>query len=211
MAIPLHPYTTPASNLGFTLARACLSGSLLQEWQRLSSSYLEDFLPFHCNPNNRSGLTAWSSTECAKSAQCASVKHHYDECAERVTRQLEKADHKGPKEDCVEECEFLVSIYALYMHTALTLSSTDETLLPSSLPSATLRHSMRCTQALPPVKVRIGGCSQGRQQGVNVWWQRPRYFWSIQSRWANLYSYTSDLGIFSVRRVPAASGSIYRL
>ncbi|CAF9911951.1 MAG: hypothetical protein ALECFALPRED_007780 [Alectoria fallacina] len=44
--------------------------------------------------------------ECAKSAQCAPAKHHYDECAERVTKQHENPDHKGPKEDCVEECEF---------------------------------------------------------------------------------------------------------
>jgi len=39
--------------------------------------------------------------ECLKSAQCAPAKHHYDECAERVTKQQEengKAD-----EDCVEE------------------------------------------------------------------------------------------------------------
>ncbi|CAD6575842.1 MAG: ubiquinol--cytochrome-c reductase subunit 6 [Alectoria sarmentosa] len=43
---------------------------------------------------------------CAKSAQCAPAKHHYDECAERVTKQHENPDHKGPKEDCVEECEF---------------------------------------------------------------------------------------------------------
>lgn len=41
--------------------------------------------------------------ECAKSAQCASLKHHYQECAERVTAQHENPDHKGPKEDCVEE------------------------------------------------------------------------------------------------------------
>lgn len=45
-------------------------------------------------------LTIFS--ECMKSQQCAPLKHHYDECAERVTQQQEengKAD-----EDCVEEC-----------------------------------------------------------------------------------------------------------
>ncbi|PSK42715.1 putative ubiquinol-cytochrome C reductase hinge protein [Elsinoe australis] len=39
--------------------------------------------------------------QCEKTAACAPLKHHYDECAERVTRQHEengKAD-----EDCVEE------------------------------------------------------------------------------------------------------------
>ncbi|KAL2040850.1 hypothetical protein N7G274_006308 [Stereocaulon virgatum] len=41
--------------------------------------------------------------ECAKSAQCAPAKHHYDECAERVRSQHENKEHKGPKEDCVEE------------------------------------------------------------------------------------------------------------
>ena len=44
--------------------------------------------------------------ECARSAQCASFKHHFDDCAERVQEQQENPDHKGPKEDCVEECEF---------------------------------------------------------------------------------------------------------
>ncbi|MCJ1365482.1 hypothetical protein MMC16_004604 [Acarospora aff. strigata] len=44
--------------------------------------------------------------ECAKSAQCAPLKHHYDECVERVTEQNDNPDHKGPKESCVEECEF---------------------------------------------------------------------------------------------------------
>lgn len=43
--------------------------------------------------------------ECARSSQCISYKHHFDECAERVTKQHEDPDHKGPKEDCVEECE----------------------------------------------------------------------------------------------------------
>ncbi|CAG8904907.1 unnamed protein product [Penicillium egyptiacum] len=41
--------------------------------------------------------------ECAHSAVCAPYKHHYDECVERVTRQEEDEDFKGPKEDCVEE------------------------------------------------------------------------------------------------------------
>lgn len=38
-----------------------------------------------------------------RSQQCAPLKHHYDECAERVQHQQEengKAD-----EDCVEECK----------------------------------------------------------------------------------------------------------
>lgn len=46
------------------------------------------------------------STECMKSQQCAPLKHHYDECAERVQQQQEengKAD-----EDCVEECKLRI-------------------------------------------------------------------------------------------------------
>ena len=43
------------------------------------------------------------STECAESKSCSGPKHHYDECVERVTGQIEK-DGKA-KEDCVEECK----------------------------------------------------------------------------------------------------------
>ncbi|KAK5113831.1 hypothetical protein LTR62_003215 [Meristemomyces frigidus] len=39
--------------------------------------------------------------ECLKSKSCAPLKHHYDECAERVTQQHEQ--HGKPHEDCVEE------------------------------------------------------------------------------------------------------------
>ncbi|KAL2368074.1 hypothetical protein RJ035_007644 [Blastomyces gilchristii] len=41
--------------------------------------------------------------ECANSAKCAPAKHHFDECVERVTRNSEDPDFKGPHEDCVEE------------------------------------------------------------------------------------------------------------
>lgn len=44
-------------------------------------------------------------TECEHSAQCAPLKHHFEECAQRVRAQVENPDHKGLKEDCVEECE----------------------------------------------------------------------------------------------------------
>lgn len=37
-----------------------------------------------------------------KSQQCAPLKHHYDECAERVTQQQEETGKAD--EDCVEEC-----------------------------------------------------------------------------------------------------------
>ena len=44
-----------------------------------------------------------ATTECAESKTCSGPKHHYEECVERVTGQIEN-DGKA-KEDCVEECE----------------------------------------------------------------------------------------------------------
>ncbi|EEQ33541.1 Cytochrome b-c1 complex subunit 6, mitochondrial [Microsporum canis] len=41
--------------------------------------------------------------ECSNSKPCAPVKHHFDHCVERVTRNSEDPDFKGPHEDCVEE------------------------------------------------------------------------------------------------------------
>ncbi|KAF3481397.1 ubiquinol-cytochrome c reductase complex 17 kd protein [Arthroderma uncinatum] len=41
--------------------------------------------------------------DCANSKPCAPAKHHFDDCVERVTRNSEDADFKGPHEDCVEE------------------------------------------------------------------------------------------------------------
>ncbi|KAK3079879.1 hypothetical protein LTS18_003697, partial [Coniosporium uncinatum] len=40
--------------------------------------------------------------ECMQTKECAPAKHHYDECAERVLKQMEEGDGKA-KEDCVEE------------------------------------------------------------------------------------------------------------
>lgn len=56
-------------------------------------------------------------TECAKSARCAPLKHHYDECVERFTEQKENPEHKGPKENCVEECGFNPFSIKLFMPT----------------------------------------------------------------------------------------------
>jgi ubiquinol-cytochrome c reductase subunit 6 len=50
--------------------------------------------------------------DCANSAKCAPYKHHYDECVERVTRQEEEGDDfKGVKEDCVEECMLITTVF----------------------------------------------------------------------------------------------------
>ncbi len=48
--------------------------------------------------------------ECKNSKQCAPAKHHFDECVERVTN---ASDDEGEKEDCVEECEYLLSSFPL--------------------------------------------------------------------------------------------------
>ena len=51
-------------------------------------------------------LTSFSPRplECSNSKECSPAKHHYDECVERVTGQIEN-DGKA-SEDCVEECKF---------------------------------------------------------------------------------------------------------
>ncbi len=52
------------------------------------------------------GFANINITECKESKGCAPVKHHYDECVERVTGADEgkPVDKKHPNEDCVEEC-----------------------------------------------------------------------------------------------------------
>jgi hypothetical protein len=52
--------------------------------------------------NTRHAQWLTSFTECAESKECHGPKHHYDECAQRVTGQIEN-DGKA-SEDCVEEC-----------------------------------------------------------------------------------------------------------
>ena len=62
--------------------------------------------------------------ECAESKQCAPHKHHYEECAERVTKQMEENDGKA-KEDCVEECMLLVLYLLVVEETNRSQSSTS--------------------------------------------------------------------------------------
>ncbi|CUS11847.1 unnamed protein product [Tuber aestivum] len=52
--------------------------------------------------------------ECSESNECKPAKHHYDECVERVTAAVE-SEAKGPTEDCVEECMFLLSCPILFL------------------------------------------------------------------------------------------------
>lgn len=62
-------------------------------------------------------LTAY--TECAESKQCHGPKHHYDECVERVTGQIDN-DGKA-SEDCVEECKQQARYLPFYMLTSCSL------------------------------------------------------------------------------------------
>jgi hypothetical protein len=85
--------------------------------------------------------TDCDTTECAESKECHGPKHHYDECVERVTGQIEN-DGKA-SEDCVEEC------------TSLDCSRAVTTADIPSLPSCPLRDPMRCPQALRSAQVNI--------------------------------------------------------
>jgi hypothetical protein len=44
-------------------------------------------------------------TECTKTKECRHAKIEYDECTARVTAAAD-SEHKGPHEDCVEECTY---------------------------------------------------------------------------------------------------------
>ena len=91
-------------------------------------------IPFHTPPFSRSNPSLHThlsskfnptnpppnKTECSRSAQCAPLKHHFDACAARVAAQHENPDHKGPKEDCVEECRDFLFPPPLYTSTTST-------------------------------------------------------------------------------------------
>ena len=88
------------------------------------------------------------TTECAESKECHPAKHHYDECVERVTGQIEN-DGKA-SEDCVEECK----------PTPHTRRSTAAD--ASSFPPCSLRNPMRRTQSLRPAQVEIASIAIDR-------------------------------------------------
>ena len=76
-------------------------------------------LPFAFNALFSSGgdqcaLTVFAFIECINSAQCSTLKHHYDACGERVKQQEADPDYKGYREDCVEECKFCAFHDVLY-------------------------------------------------------------------------------------------------
>jgi hypothetical protein len=68
--------------------------------QRISSRAIGEPVSIVCRTD--------TTLECKESAQCHTVKHHYDECVERVTGAAEhSSDKKHADEDCVEECKYL--------------------------------------------------------------------------------------------------------
>lgn len=112
----------------------------------------------------------FQSIECAKSSQCAPLKHHYDACAERVTKQQEDEDYKGPKEDCVEECRFHHSPITLLHQlvygprnpplraqgsNVIFIVATPLTQKLCSLPPITLCHPMRSSQVIPLAEMTV--------------------------------------------------------
>ena len=102
-------------------------------------------------------------TDCLKTAQCAPLKHHYDECAERVQKQEE--ENGKAEEDCVEECKLLP--YDLCNASAGGLSVTEQPknramqsqirtitdLRNNSLPHDALCKPVRGTQAVQAAAV----------------------------------------------------------
>lgn len=114
-------HRTKAPRLGASLLRHC--PLLNTSWELPSSK--------DCSSHE---LTS-EPIACAKSAQCAPLKHHFDECAERVQEQHENPDYKGPKEDCVEECEY---IYFVYESGNWGLEEKLRTTMPGGIPTTHL-------------------------------------------------------------------------
>jgi hypothetical protein len=87
-------------------------------------------------------------TECAESKECHAPKHHYDECVERVTGQIEN-DGKA-SEDCVEECR-LSCIHSIRSIADKDQSSILHTALPNApRPSSSLSSSKCCDDKPSP-------------------------------------------------------------
>jgi hypothetical protein len=106
-------------------------GPLGDLWRPLECRTYGAYIIWTCADNN--------ITECAESKECHPAKHHYDECVERVTGQIEN-DGKA-SEDCVEEC------------TSSHIPTLRQLLTHISLPPGSLRIPMRRTKALCPAQV----------------------------------------------------------
>ena len=89
--------------------------------------------------------------DCLKTKECAPLKHHYDECAERVKHQEET--HGKANEDCVEECEYISNTAAGHTPASAQLKYQSKANGRCRLPYDALRRTMRGAQAFPTAKV----------------------------------------------------------
>lgn len=91
--------------------------------------------------------------ECKESKACAPAKHHFEDCAARVTAADEgkPVDKKHPNEDCVEECKYR-TITADFDPPCTTFPLPQDhiadCLLACSLPSRSLCEPMRRPKAV---------------------------------------------------------------
>jgi hypothetical protein len=86
--------------------------------------------------------------------ECSPAKHHYDDCVERVTGQIDN-DGKA-KEDCVEECmcQFPAPTESDAINSYLAIKRSLTRFLYYSLPPRSLCIRMRRTQALEGAQVK---------------------------------------------------------
>lgn len=86
-----------------------------------------------------------------RSQQCAPLKHHYEECSERVQHQ--QSTTGKAHEDCVEECK-LAHAASLHLETGLLTQ-------PYSLPPDALRQPVRRAEAVQAATVDDKDVSPG--------------------------------------------------
>lgn len=94
-----------------------------------------------------------------KTQQCAPLKHHYDECAERVTKQQE--ENGKAEEDCVEECKFHTTNphpYSQWSQRCTNEELSRANIQSPSLPPDALRQPMRRPEAVPPAAIDDQRC-----------------------------------------------------
>lgn len=103
--------------------------------------------------------------ECADSKECAPAKHHYDECVERVTGQI---DNEGKaKEDCIEECKLWIPSNRRWLALTCNQSSTSLTaqlnVPPPSSSLSSSKSTLRLGSSDPPqyrIPTAEGGCGR---------------------------------------------------
>lgn len=94
-----------------------------------------------------------SIPECAESKECHPAKHHYDECVERVTGQIEN-DGKA-SEDCVEECMFTRIGYITSVTNSIQSSISLIARLNAPRPSSSLSSSSHLDLHPTPITTQL--------------------------------------------------------